>query len=111
MSVPRNILRIVLLIAAAGLLAVAASVLREKETVDLTTQQIEDAVSALDPAPAGHFTSLRFQHCGGYKNPLQQCGGVGGCDFEGRRQASGRRIHALMPTGHRRGQALRTVPT
>ena len=66
MSVPRNILRIVLLIAAAGLLAVAASVLREKkETVDLTTQQIEDAVSALDPAPAGHFTSLRFQHCGG----------------------------------------------
>ncbi len=62
-------------------------------------------------APAGHFTSLRFQHCGGYKNPLQQCGGVGGCDFEGRRQASARRIHALMPTGHRRGQALRTVPT
>lgn len=83
MSVPRNILRIVLLTAAAGLLAVAASVLREKkETVDLTTQQIEDAVSALDPAPAGHFTSLRFQHCGGYKNPLQQCGGVGGCDFD-----------------------------
>ena len=36
---------------------------------------------------------------------------VGGCDFEGRRQASARRIHALMPTGHRRGQALRTVPT
>ena len=33
-----------------GLLAVAASVLREKkETVDLTTQQIEDAISALDP--------------------------------------------------------------
>ena len=24
--------------------------------------------------------------------------GVGGCDFEGRRQASARRIHALMPT-------------
>ena len=24
---------------------------------------------------------------------------VGGCDFEGRRQASARRIHALMPTG------------
>ena len=47
----------------------------------------------------------------GYKNPLQQCGGVGGCDFEGRRQASAHRIHALMPTGHRRGQALRTVPT
>jgi hypothetical protein len=45
MSVPRNILRIVLLTAAAGLLAVAASVLREKkETVDLTTQQIEDAI-------------------------------------------------------------------
>jgi len=50
MSAPRNILRIVLLTAAAGLLAVAASVLREKkETVDLTTQQIEDAISALDP--------------------------------------------------------------
>ena len=46
MSVPRNILRIVLLTAAAGLLAVAASVLREKKaTVDLTTQQIEDAIS------------------------------------------------------------------
>ena len=45
MSVPRNILRIVLLAAAAGLLAVAASVLREKkETVDLTTQQIEARV-------------------------------------------------------------------
>jgi hypothetical protein len=50
MSAPRNILRIVLLAAAAGLLAVAASVLREKKvTVDLTTQQIEDAISALDP--------------------------------------------------------------
>ena len=50
MSVPRNILRVVLLTAAAGLLAVAASVLREKKaTVDLTTQQIEDAISALDP--------------------------------------------------------------
>ena len=50
MSVPRNILRVVLLAAAAGLLAVAASVLREKkETVDLTTQQIEDAISALLP--------------------------------------------------------------
>ena len=49
MSVPRNILRVVLL-TAAGLLAVAASVLREKKaTVDLTTQQIEDAISALDP--------------------------------------------------------------
>ena len=49
MSVPRNILRVVLLTAAAGLLAVAASVLREKKaTVDLTTQ-IEDAISALDP--------------------------------------------------------------
>jgi diacylglycerol O-acyltransferase / wax synthase len=33
------------------LLAVAASVLREKKaTVDLTTQQIEDAISALDPS-------------------------------------------------------------
>jgi hypothetical protein len=50
MSVPRNILRVLLLTAAAGLLAVAASVLREKKaTVDLTTQQIEDAISALDP--------------------------------------------------------------
>jgi hypothetical protein len=50
MSEPRNILRVVLLAAAAGLLAVAASVLREKkETVDLTTRQIEDAISALDP--------------------------------------------------------------
>jgi hypothetical protein len=48
MSAPRNTLRIVLLAAAAGLLAVAASVLREKKaTVDLTTQQIEDAISAL----------------------------------------------------------------
>ena len=36
---------------------------------------------------------------------------MGGCDFEGRRQASAHRILALMPTGHRRGQALRTVPT
>jgi hypothetical protein len=50
MSEPRNILRVVLLAAAAGLLAVAASVLREKkETVDVTTRQIEDAISALDP--------------------------------------------------------------
>jgi hypothetical protein len=50
MSAPRNILRVVLLTAAAGLLAVAASVLREKkETADLTTHQIEDAISALDP--------------------------------------------------------------
>ena len=50
MSETRNILRIVLLAAAAGLLAVAASVLREKKaTVSLTTQQIEDAISALDP--------------------------------------------------------------
>src|SRR6478609_3979005 len=38
MSAPRNILRIVLLTAAAGLLAVAASVLREKKaTVDPTS--------------------------------------------------------------------------
>jgi hypothetical protein len=50
MSAPRNILRVVLLTAASGLLAVAASVLREKkETADLTTHQIEDAISALDP--------------------------------------------------------------
>ena len=47
---PRSILRVVLLGAAAGLLAVAASVLREKRlTVDATTQQIEDTISALDP--------------------------------------------------------------
>ena len=51
MNVPRNILRVVLLVAAAGLLAVAASVLREKKAIaDLTVQQIEDTVSALDPA-------------------------------------------------------------
>ena len=47
---PRNILRIVLLAAAAALLAFAAKELREKkETVDLTTRQIEDTISALDP--------------------------------------------------------------
>jgi hypothetical protein len=47
---PRNILRIVLLAAAAGLLAFAAKELRERqETVDLTTRQIEDAISALPP--------------------------------------------------------------
>ena len=52
MSAPRNILRVVLLTAAAGLLAVAASVLREKmETADLTTHQIEDAISAWTQAP------------------------------------------------------------
>jgi hypothetical protein len=50
MSEPKNILRVVLLAAAAGLLAVAANVLREKKaTADLTTQQIEDTISALDP--------------------------------------------------------------
>ena len=50
MSEPRNILRVVRLAAAAGLLAVAASVRREKKaTADLTTQQIEDTISALDP--------------------------------------------------------------
>jgi len=53
-NVPRDILRVILLSAAAGLLAVAAStlrdVLRQKiQTVDLTTRQIEDAISALDP--------------------------------------------------------------
>ena len=50
MNEPRNVLRVVLLAAAAGLLAVAASVLREKRlTVNATTQQIEDTISALDP--------------------------------------------------------------
>jgi hypothetical protein len=55
MSVPKNILRIVLLAAAAGLLAVAASVLREKkEIVNLTTEQIEDAILGAGP---GHLCS------------------------------------------------------
>ena len=49
-SVPRNILRIALLVATAGLLALAALKLREKkETVDLNTKQIEDTIAALDP--------------------------------------------------------------
>lgn len=40
-----------LLAAAAGLLAVAATVLREKRlTVAATTQQIEDTIATLDPA-------------------------------------------------------------
>ena len=44
--------------------------LREKkETGDLgTTQLIEDAVSALDPAPAGHFTSLPVPTLRGYES-------------------------------------------
>jgi LPS O-antigen subunit length determinant protein (WzzB/FepE family) len=47
----RNILRIVLLAAAAVSLAAAASLLSErKKTVDVTTQQIEDTIAALDPA-------------------------------------------------------------
>ena len=71
MSVPRNILRVVLLTAAAGLLAVAASVLREKKaTVDLTTQQIEDAISALDPgvraAVIGRLTADAVQQVKGH---------------------------------------------
>jgi hypothetical protein len=50
MGLSRNILRIVLLAAAAGLLAAAAGMLREKkQIVDVTTQQIEDTISALDP--------------------------------------------------------------
>jgi len=72
--VPRNILRIVLLSAAAGLLAIAANELRKKqETVDQTTQQIEDTISALDPgtraaviarltADAGHQVKDRVDH-------------------------------------------------
>jgi hypothetical protein len=47
----RNILRIVLLVAAAVSLVAAAGLLREKKKiVDVTTQQIEDTISALDPA-------------------------------------------------------------
>jgi len=47
---PRRILRVTLLVAGAGLLTVAAGVLREKRlAVDATTQQIEDTISALDP--------------------------------------------------------------
>jgi len=50
MGESKNILRIVLLAAAAGLLATAACLLREKkQMVDVTTQQIEDTISALDP--------------------------------------------------------------
>jgi flagellar basal body-associated protein FliL len=51
MSGSRNTLRIVLLVAAAVSLAAAASLLSEKKKiVDVTTQQIEDTISALDPA-------------------------------------------------------------
>jgi hypothetical protein len=51
MSVSREVLRIGLLAAAAGLVVTAAGLLREKkQLVDVTTQQIEDTISALDPA-------------------------------------------------------------
>jgi type III secretory pathway lipoprotein EscJ len=51
MGESRNILRIVLLVAAAVSLVAAAGLLREKrKIVDVTTQQIEDTISALDPA-------------------------------------------------------------
>jgi type III secretory pathway lipoprotein EscJ len=51
MGESRNILRIVLLVGAAVSLAAAASLLSEKKKiVDVTTQQIEDTISALDPA-------------------------------------------------------------
>jgi hypothetical protein len=51
MSEPRNVPWIVLLAVAAGLLAFAARAFRaKKEVVDLTTQQIEDTISALDPS-------------------------------------------------------------
>jgi hypothetical protein len=61
MIVRRKILRFVLLTAAAALVAVAANSVRtalqkkraalhdKRETADLTTQQIEDAIAALDP--------------------------------------------------------------
>jgi len=78
MSVTRDILRATLLSAAAGLLAVGANTLRnalveKRETADLTTQQIEDAISALDPstraavigrltADAGQQIKDRFGH-------------------------------------------------
>ncbi len=69
---PRNILRIALLVAA-GLLALAATKLREKkEAADLTTTQIEDTIAALDPvtraaviarltADAGHQVKERVK--------------------------------------------------
>jgi len=46
----RKVLRAILLAAAGVMLAVAAAQLREKkQLVDLTTQQIEDQIAALDP--------------------------------------------------------------
>ena len=46
----RQLLRVILLAAAGLILAVAAAQLREKrQLVDLTTQQIEDQIAALDP--------------------------------------------------------------
>lgn len=49
-SPEKAVLRIALLVGAAGLLVVASSFLREKRlAVEATTQQIEDTLSALDP--------------------------------------------------------------
>jgi hypothetical protein len=62
-------------------------------------------------APAGHFTSLRFQHCGGTRIRFSSAAGLAAATLRVAVRPRGRRIHALMPTGHRRGQALRTVPT
>lgn len=50
MNEPKTAFRVVLLVAAAGLLAIAAHVLRDKKlAVETITQQIEDTISALDP--------------------------------------------------------------
>lgn len=47
----KNVLRILLMAGIACVLVAAASLLREKKVaVDMTTQQIEDTLSALDPA-------------------------------------------------------------
>jgi len=50
MAHSRQLLRVILLAAAGLALVVAAAQLREKkQLVDLTTQQIEDQIAALDP--------------------------------------------------------------
>src|SRR5664279_5319407 len=50
MTPSRKLLRAILLAAAGVMLAVSAAQLREKKhLVDLTTQQIEDQIAALDP--------------------------------------------------------------
>lgn len=51
MDVSKKALRAGLLVAAAGLLAMAARVVGAKKlTADMTVQQIEETISALDPA-------------------------------------------------------------